>query len=52
MNNYDITITEVFSKTVKVKADSYKEAKQRVEELYFDADLILTNKDFKDVEFT
>lgn len=50
MNEYVLTITETLCRTVKVKANNYKDAKERVKELYYNSDIVLTGDDFQDVE--
>ena len=43
---YDITITEILSRTVEVDAENYDEAIQKVENMYSESRVILNADDF------
>lgn len=44
--NYTVYIHEVLSRAVDVKAESVEEAKEIVEKMYYDEQIILTAEDF------
>lgn len=52
MATFDIELTEVLSRLVKVEARSEIEALDIVNKRYRDGDLILTPDDFQDVTIT
>ena len=51
MKEYDINIVETLEKTVTVKADSYEEARQMVEDSWHESEYILDAENFTGVDF-
>ena len=47
MNKYDVTLTAHYEKTVSVYADTPEQAKEKIENVLFDTDII----QFKDEDF-
>lgn len=52
MKEYDINIVETLEKTVTVKADSYEEARQMVEDSWHESEYILDAENFTGVDFS
>lgn len=50
LKSYDIEISEFYSKTVSIEADSPEEALRLAEELYNDESIVLDEQDFVDRE--
>ena len=48
MKEYKVLVSEVLQRQVKVKADSEKEAKDKVKDMYFDEKIILNDDDLYD----
>ena len=48
MKEYKVLVSEVLQRKVKVKADSEKEAKDKVKNMYFDEEIILNSDDLYD----
>ena len=47
MNKYDVTLTAHYEKTVSVYADTPEQAKEKIETVLFDTDIIqFTDEDF------
>ena len=47
MNKYDVTLTAYYEKTVSVYADTPEQAKEKIETVLFDTDIIqFTDEDF------
>lgn len=51
MKEFEVTITETLQKTVSIEAETKEEAKQLVEDMWKDGDIILDADDFADVEY-
>lgn len=52
MEKFDITITEVYAKTISVEAEDYADAKRKAQDMWYDSEVVLHDKDFQDVSFT
>lgn len=52
MATYDVTVTEILSRTVTVSAASEQEASTKVELMYDNEEIVLTADDFEDVVFS
>ncbi len=50
MKEYEVLVTETLERKVKVKANSIKEAKGIIWDMFDNEDLILTEDDFSGVE--
>lgn len=48
MKEYKVLVSELLQRKVKVKADSEKEAKDKVKNMYFDEKIILNSDDLYD----
>lgn len=44
---FDITVTETLSRSVKVNAENYDEALEKVEDMYYEGKIILDFSDFR-----
>lgn len=51
MKEFEVTITETLQKTVSIEAETKEEAKQLVEDMWKDGDIILDADNFADVEY-
>ena len=51
MKEFEVTITETLQKTVSIEAETKEEAKQLVEDMWKDGDIILDADNFTDVEY-
>lgn len=51
MKEFEVTITETLQKTVNIEAETKEEAKQLVEDMWKDGDIILDADNFADVEY-
>lgn len=51
MQEFDVTITETLQMTVSIEAETKEEAKQLVEEMWKNGDIILDADNFADVEY-
>ena len=51
MAKYNVEVVETLSKVVEIEADSYKEAEEKAEEMYDNADIVLDWEDKEDTEF-
>lgn len=51
MKEFEVTITEMLQKTVSIEAETKEEAKQLVEDMWKEGDIILDADDFADVEY-
>lgn len=51
MKEFDVTITEVLQMTVSIEAETKEEAKQLVEQMWKNGDIILDADNFADVEY-
>ena len=48
MKEYEVLVSELLQRKVKIKADSEKEAKDKVKDIYFDEEIILNHDDLYD----
>lgn len=48
MKEYEVLVSELLQRKVKVKADSEKEAKDKVKDMYFNEEIILNDDDLYD----
>lgn len=51
MKEFEVTITETLQKTVSIEAETKEEAKQLVEDMWKEGDIILDADNFADVEY-
>lgn len=51
MKEFEVTITETLERIVTVEASSQDEARQMVEDMWRNSDIILTDSDFTDVDY-
>lgn len=51
MEEFTIAIRETLIKTVTVEAETYDEALEKVENMYWNEEIILTSEDHVDTEF-
>lgn len=51
MKEFEVTITETLQKTVSIEAETKEEAKQLIEDMWKNGDIILDADDFADVEY-
>nr|DAF63623.1 MAG TPA: DpnD/PcfM-like protein [Podoviridae sp. ctz6O13] len=51
MKKYEILVIETLQKKVMVEASSSEEAKQKVKDLYYDEEIVLSENDFLEVIF-
>lgn len=50
-STYSVTVKETLQRTVQVKADSMEDASAKVEEMWYNQEIILTADDFTTVSF-
>lgn len=50
MKEYEVTVTEILKRTIKVIADTCKDARKIVEEEYKKENIVLDSSDFSDIE--
>lgn len=48
MNKFEVVITETLQRKVKVKASDFKDAQNKVRELYLREEIVLSADDFVD----
>ena len=51
MKEYEVLVIEILRKKVPVTASSFEEAKQKVMDLYYDEEIVLSSDDFLEVIF-
>ena len=51
MKTYYISVTETLNKIVEVQAESSEEALRKVEDAYYNGEIVLDSEDFVDTDF-
>ncbi len=51
MSKYKIMVTETLQREIEVEADNFDKAIERVEEMYYDSEIILDSEDYVSVNF-
>ncbi len=49
---YNVTITETLSRIIEVEAESVQDAEDKVWDMYYKEDIILSARDYEDTEIT
>lgn len=48
MKEYEVLVSELLQRKIKLKADNEKEAKDKVKDMYFNEEIILNSDDLYD----
>lgn len=51
VKQYKVMITEVLSRTIAVEASNWKEAQDKVMDMYYNADVVISSDDHETTEF-